>query len=168
MENLSAADLLYSVCRRRTGPSNPSSPTQHLLRAVCSSSQLSVSLSLSLSLSAIDTSDVQQTLDADMAVSGSRISWEAICKSAPCSRQTTTPAPHRSMLYRPDALPAAQPTAAEQRQSTESIKPKLLKELKATTLKPTEFVTKFDHSLRRHWSITARSLQSWRDPVVSH
>ena len=72
------------------------------------------------------------------------------------------------MFYRPDALPAAQPTAAEQRQSTESVKPKLLKELKATTLKPTEFVTKFDHSLRRHWSITARSLQSWRDPAVSH
>jgi len=45
-------------------------------------------------------------------VSGSGISW-AICKSAPCSRQITTPAPHHSVLYRPDALPAAQPTAAK-------------------------------------------------------
>ena len=44
-------------------------------------------------------------------VSGSGISW-AICKSAPCSRQTTTPAPHRC-FYRPDALPAAQPTASK-------------------------------------------------------
>jgi len=43
-------------------------------------------------------------------VSGSGISW-AICKSAPCSRQTTTPAPHHSVFYRPDALPAAEPTA---------------------------------------------------------
>jgi len=45
-------------------------------------------------------------------VSGSGISW-AICKSAPCSRQTTTPAHHHSVFYRPDALPAAQPTASK-------------------------------------------------------
>ena len=45
-------------------------------------------------------------------VSGSGFSW-AICKSAPCSRQITTPAPHRSVFYRPDALPAAQPTASK-------------------------------------------------------
>jgi len=45
---------------------------------------------------------------------GSGISW-AICKSASRSRQMTMPAPHRSVFYRPDALPAAQP----QRQSTE-------------------------------------------------
>ena len=43
-------------------------------------------------------------------VSGSGISW-AICKSAPRSRQTTTSAPHHSVFYRPDALPATQPTA---------------------------------------------------------
>jgi len=42
-------------------------------------------------------------------VSGSGISW-AICKSAPHSRQIATPTPHRSVFYRPDALPAAQPT----------------------------------------------------------
>ena len=45
-------------------------------------------------------------------VSGTGISW-AICKSAPCSRQITTPAPHHSVFYRPDALPAAQPTASK-------------------------------------------------------
>ena len=45
-------------------------------------------------------------------VSGSGISW-VICKSAPCSRQTTTPAPHHSVFYRQDALPAAQPTASK-------------------------------------------------------
>ena len=45
-------------------------------------------------------------------VSGSGISW-AICKSSPCSRQITTPAPHHSVFYRPDALPAAQPTASK-------------------------------------------------------
>ena len=38
-------------------------------------------------------------------VSGSGISW-AICKCAPCSRQITMPAPHYSVFYRPDALPA--------------------------------------------------------------
>ena len=45
-------------------------------------------------------------------VNDSGISW-AICKSAPRSRQITMPAPHHSVLYRPDALPAAQPTASK-------------------------------------------------------
>jgi len=36
-----------------------------------------------------------------------------ICKSAPRSRQITTPVPHHSVFYRPDALPAAQPTASK-------------------------------------------------------
>ena len=45
-------------------------------------------------------------------VSGSGISW-AICKSAPCSRQITMPASHHSVCYRPDALPATQPTASK-------------------------------------------------------
>jgi len=45
-------------------------------------------------------------------VSGSGISW-AICKSAPSSRQITMTAPHHSGFYRPDAFPAAQPTASK-------------------------------------------------------
>jgi len=45
-------------------------------------------------------------------VSGSGISW-VICKSAPRSRHVTKPAPHHSGFYRPDALPAAQPTTSE-------------------------------------------------------
>ena len=45
-------------------------------------------------------------------VSGSGISWD-ICKSAPHCRQITIPAPHHSVFYRPDALPAAQPTASK-------------------------------------------------------
>ena len=44
-------------------------------------------------------------------VSSSGISW-TICKYAPRSRQITRPAHHRSVSYRPDALPAAQPTAS--------------------------------------------------------
>jgi len=45
-------------------------------------------------------------------VSGSGISL-AICKSAPCSRQITTPASQHSVFYRPDALLVAQPTASK-------------------------------------------------------
>ena len=45
-------------------------------------------------------------------VSGSAISWD-ICKSAHCSRKITMPTPHRSVVYRLDALPAAQPTASK-------------------------------------------------------
>ena len=44
-------------------------------------------------------------------VSGSGIGW-AICKSAPRCRQISTPAPYHSVFYRPDALPATQPTAS--------------------------------------------------------
>ena len=45
-------------------------------------------------------------------VSDSGISCN-ICKSAPRSRQITTPEPHHSVFYRPDARPAAQPTASK-------------------------------------------------------
>jgi len=45
-------------------------------------------------------------------VCGSGISW-AICQSAPRSGQITMPAPHHSVFYRPDALPAAQRTASK-------------------------------------------------------
>ena len=46
-------------------------------------------------------------------LSGSGISW-AICKSASRSRQITMPVPHHSsFFYRPDALPAAKPTASK-------------------------------------------------------
>jgi len=45
-------------------------------------------------------------------MSGSGIRW-AICKSAPRSRQIAMPAPHLSVFYRPDALPAAQPTVSK-------------------------------------------------------
>jgi len=45
-------------------------------------------------------------------VSGSGIRWD-ICKSTPHSRQITMPAPHRSVLYRPDALPVDQPTVSK-------------------------------------------------------
>ena len=45
-------------------------------------------------------------------VSDSGISWD-ICKSASHSTQITMPAPHQSVFYRPDALPATQPTASK-------------------------------------------------------
>ena len=46
-------------------------------------------------------------------VSDSGISW-AVCKSAPRFRQITMPAPHHSKIfYRPDALPAIQPTVSK-------------------------------------------------------
>jgi len=45
-------------------------------------------------------------------VSGSGICW-AICKSASNPTQITTPTSHHSVFYRPDALPAAQPTASK-------------------------------------------------------
>ena len=49
-------------------------------------------------------------------MSGSGISW-AVCKSAPCCRQTTTPAPHTQ--YFTDRMPFLSPN--QQRQSTEGM-----------------------------------------------
>ena len=51
-------------------------------------------------------------LQKQETVSGSGIGW-AICKSAPRSRQITTPTTHYSVFYWPDALPAAQPTVSK-------------------------------------------------------
>jgi len=45
-------------------------------------------------------------------MTGSGISW-AICKSAPRSGQITMPAPHHSVFYTLDAIPAAQPTVSK-------------------------------------------------------
>ena len=58
-------------------------------------------------------------------MSGSGISW-AVCKSAPRSRQITTPVPHHSVFYTPDALLAAQPTASKHWRHNEWIIKKLL------------------------------------------
>ena len=44
--------------------------------------------------------------------SGSSISW-AVCKSASRSRQITMLPPQHSVFYRPDAVPATQPTASK-------------------------------------------------------
>jgi len=44
---------------------------------------------------------------------GSGISWTICKQSAPHSRQITTPTPHHSIFYRPDALPDAQPTVSK-------------------------------------------------------
>jgi len=47
-------------------------------------------------------------------VSGSGISWAVFESAVPRSRQITTSAPHHSsFFYRPDAFPAAQPTASK-------------------------------------------------------
>jgi len=45
-------------------------------------------------------------------VSGSGISW-AYASLHLASDRITTPVPHNSVFYRPDALPAAQPTASK-------------------------------------------------------
>ena len=54
-------------------------------------------------------------LEKQETVSGSGISW-AICKSAPRSRQITTPAPHQSIFFT-GRMPFLPPN--QQRQSTE-------------------------------------------------
>jgi len=60
----------------------------------------------------LNTHTRSTALFTEARMSGSGISW-AICKFAPCSKQITTPAPHHSVFYRPDALPDTQPTASK-------------------------------------------------------
>jgi len=59
------------------------------------------------------TSQVKTNLDLleQEIVRGSGTCW-AICKVC-TSSQTTKPTSHHSVFYRPDALPAAQPTASK-------------------------------------------------------
>jgi len=58
------------------------------------------------------------TLDVNEARDGgvlgcNGISWTICKQSAPLSRQITSPTPHHSIFYRPDALPDAQPTVSK-------------------------------------------------------
>jgi len=39
--------------------------------------------------------------------------WHQLGRMQVCTSLQTTPAPHHSVFYRPDALPAAQPTATK-------------------------------------------------------
>jgi len=39
--------------------------------------------------------------------------WNLLGRMQVCTRQITTPAPHHSVFYRLDALPAAQPTVSK-------------------------------------------------------
>jgi len=65
--------------------------------------------SIAVKLKRFDALSPAALLLKQETVSGSGIS-RAVCKSAPRSRQITKPAPHYSVFYRPDALPAAQPS----------------------------------------------------------
>ena len=56
--------------------------------------------------------DLNETID-DGVCGCSGISWTICKQSAPHCRQITTPTPHHSIFYRPDALPDAQPTVSK-------------------------------------------------------
>ena len=58
--------------------------------------------------------DINKARD-DGVLGCSGISWTICKQSAPRSRQITTQTPHRSVFYRPDALPDAQPTVSKHR-----------------------------------------------------
>ena len=49
--------------------------------------------------------------------------WHQLGKSAPHFRQITMPAPHHSVFYRPDDLPAAQPTESKHWRHRHSVPP---------------------------------------------
>jgi len=69
-------------------------------------------------------------------VSGSGISW-TIRKSAPRSRQITMPAPHHSVFFRSDALPAAQPTASKHWRHSVAIITRFIEHQQRATNPPT-------------------------------
>ena len=89
-------------------------------------------------------------------MSGNGISW-AICKSVPHSRQISMPAPHHSVFYRLDALPAAQPTASKH----------IIEQWKILSCSilhnafKTFGVRKVFMSTRRRWHVCRRSYSTW-------
>ena len=90
-------------------------------------------------------------------MSGSGISW-ATCKSAPRSRQITTPAPHHSVFYRPHALPATQPTASNHTEGSTKMK------------QPTKTLHTWQvvGSGRDHWVATVVGRRSWHGCLTPH
>ena len=95
----------------KTSNQQPSLIYWHLHRTHTHTRLTALFLGLSRSASTRKVKPIRILLK-QQTVSGSGISW-AICKSAPRSRQITTPAPHHSVFYRLDALPAAQPTVSK-------------------------------------------------------
>ena len=92
-------------------PAHPGSPGKRAVKRVCVGKLVMVQknlfngpLSGSTQVSRYQKGKPIWILLKQETVSGSGVSW-AICKSAPRSRQITTPAPHHSVFYRPDALP---------------------------------------------------------------
>ena len=90
-------------------------------------------------------------------VSGSGISW-AICKSAPHS----TPATHHSVFYRPDALPAAQPTTSKHCKRQTPRESLMLQEWKYVTvscLSSAEDISVFTWELTKSFHCLAQHLR---------
>ena len=92
--------------------------------------------------------------------SGSGISW-AICKSASHSRQITMPVPHHSkVFYRPDALPAAQPTASKHWRDNSIDNNTVFSQVHFSTLTSKGF-----HCVVSYWQLSVTC--EWT-PVVGH
>ena len=89
-----------------------SPPSKNLYELIIHTHPFNGPLSGTTRVSRYQNGKTNWTILKQETVSGRGISW-AICKSAPRSRQITTPAPHHSVFYRPDALPATQPTASK-------------------------------------------------------
>ena len=96
---------------REVGKRNVSVSKAHLTRTCPHAQTFNGPLSGTIQVSWYQKGKTNLILLKQETVRGSGISW-AIYKSAPRSRQITMPAPHRSDFYRPDGLPAAQPTAS--------------------------------------------------------
>ena len=122
-----ARSLLLPTCPDPTPHGQPTNPTVYMTRRTLSRAPAVLSAALEYThthpfngpLSGTTRVNRYQKGKTNLDFSGARdsewhsgISW-AIYKSAPRSRQITTPAPHHSVFYRPDALPAAQPTVSK-------------------------------------------------------
>jgi len=91
-------------------------------------------------------------------VSGSGISW-AIYTSAPRSRQITMPAPHHSVFYRPDALPAAQPTVSKHWRQNFTSQSTQNRSFRRRFPKPISWLSMEKLSLTQHLPIKRNALQ---------
>ena len=84
--------------------------------------------------------------------------WHQLGRMQVCnSVQTTTPAPHHSVFYRPDALPAAQPTASKHWRQTYTRVVTILEKLHAFIINNNKQSSdalnwaRDDGGLGRHW-----------------
>ena len=96
----------------------------------------------------------------------SGISW-AICKSAPRPRQIIMPAPHHSVFYRLDALPATQATASKHWRHSMVMSKIIISVRNLSSLNCRFFLVCWNFSFHQQWHTGSETLYQHNPPGLN-